>query len=107
MVLRPRQRQLVEEDARELGVVVLAGVDEHLVGDRPEPVRHRRRLDELGPVSDYGEYTHEFGVRSCLDMSALIENVRGTVQGMLHAAGHIVWYVDWHTGGQTARQARR
>ena len=42
-VLRPRQRQLVEEHARELVVVVLAGVDEHLrrarraAGPRPQP----------------------------------------------------------------------
>ena len=40
-------------------------------------------------------------------MSTLIDNVRGTVQGVLNAAGHIVWYVDWHTGGQTARPTRR
>ena len=35
-MLGPRQRQLVEEHARELVVVVLAGVDQHLVRDRPQ-----------------------------------------------------------------------
>ncbi len=36
-------------------------------------------------------------------MSILFDNVRGTVQGVLAGVGHVLWYVDWHTGGQTTR----
>ena len=34
-------------------------------------------------------------------MSILLDNVRGTVQGVLAGVGHVLWYVNWHTGGQT------
>jgi hypothetical protein len=37
-------------------------------------------------------------------MSTILDNVRGTVQGVLAGFGHVLWYVDWHTGGQTARR---
>ena len=29
--------------------------------------------------------------------------VRGTVQGVLAASRHVLWYVDWQTGGRQAR----
>jgi hypothetical protein len=33
--------------------------------------------------------------------------LRDTVQGVLSAAGHVLWYVDWQTrGGTAARPAR-
>ena len=53
-VLRARQLELVEEHLREVVVVVLAGVDEHLVGQLAEPERDRGGLDELGPITDDG-----------------------------------------------------
>jgi hypothetical protein len=37
-------------------------------------------------------------------MSTILESVRGTVLGVLAGVGHVLWYVDWHTGGQTARR---
>jgi hypothetical protein len=98
-MLGARQIQLLEEDLRQLVVVVLAGVDEHLGRPLPQPVRDRRRLHELRPVAYDREYTHENGVWGCLDMSVL----RGTVQGVLAGVGHVLWYVDWHTGGRTTR----
>ncbi len=36
-------------------------------------------------------------------MSILLDNVRGTVQGVLAGVGHVLLYVNWHTGGQTTR----
>ena len=54
MVLGPRQAELGEEDLGELLVVVLAGVDEHLLRLFAQPVGDRRRLDELRPVPDDG-----------------------------------------------------
>jgi hypothetical protein len=39
-------------------------------------------------------------------MSTILDNVRGTVQGVLAGVGHVLWYVDWHTGGQAARRVR-
>ena len=44
--------ELLEEDPRELVVVVLAGVDDHLVGDLAQLPGDRRRLDELRAVAD-------------------------------------------------------
>jgi hypothetical protein len=37
-------------------------------------------------------------------MWTVLESVRGTVQGVLSGFGHVLWYVDWKTGGQTARR---
>ena len=54
-MLGARQAQLVEEDLRELVVVVLARVDQHLVGDLAQRSGDRRGLDELRPVADHGE----------------------------------------------------
>jgi hypothetical protein len=39
-------------------------------------------------------------------MSIILDNVRGTVQGMLAGVGHVLWYVDRHTGGQAVRRVR-
>jgi len=39
-------------------------------------------------------------------MSTILDNVRGTVQGVLAGVGHVLWYVDWHTGRQAARRVR-
>ena len=54
-----RQAELLEEDLRQLAVVVLPRVDDDLL-DPALPQRHgqRRRLDELRPVSDDGEHLH-------------------------------------------------
>jgi hypothetical protein len=32
-----------------------------------------------------------------------MSTILGTVQGVL---SHILWYVDWHTGGQAMRRVR-
>jgi hypothetical protein len=53
-VLRPRQPELVEEHPRERVVVVLPRVHQHLLGRRAQPLRDRRRLDELRAVADDG-----------------------------------------------------
>ena len=47
-----RDAELLEEDLRELVVVVLPGVDDHLIGDLAQPARDRGRLDELRAVAD-------------------------------------------------------
>jgi hypothetical protein len=39
-------------------------------------------------------------------MSTILGNVRGTVQGVIAGVGHVLWYVDRHTGGQTVRRVR-
>ena len=37
----------------------------------------------------------------------LLATVRDTVQGVLAAAGHVAWYVDWQIrGADAARPAR-
>jgi hypothetical protein len=37
-------------------------------------------------------------------MSMIFESVRGTVQGVLWGVGHVLWYVDWQTGGGAKRR---
>ena len=56
-----RDAQLLEEDPRELVVVVLAGVDDQLVHPLPEQPRDRGRLHELGAVADYSDDPHGQG----------------------------------------------
>ena len=54
-----REAELVEEDLRELGVVVLPGVDDNLLETAlAERDRERSRLDELRAVADDGEDPH-------------------------------------------------
>jgi hypothetical protein len=36
-------------------------------------------------------------------MSRIVDNVRGTLQGVLSGVGHVVWYVNWQTGGHKVR----
>ena len=31
-------------------------------------------------------------------MSSLLQGIRGTVQGVIGATDHVVWWVRWHTG---------
>jgi hypothetical protein len=40
-------------------------------------------------------------------MPILLHSVRGTVQGVFAAGCHVLWYVNWQTGGGRAvRDAR-
>ena len=98
MVLGRREPQLVEEDLRELLVVVLARVDEHLLRPFAQPVGDRRRLDELRPVPDDGENPHVPGDKRAAEMESLLTSIRGTVQGVIGATDHMLWWVSWHTG---------
>jgi hypothetical protein len=38
-------------------------------------------------------------------MASLITGVRGTVQGVVAASRHALWYLDWRTGGGTVLDA--
>ena len=60
--LRPGNVELAHEDARQLVVVVLAGVDEQLVVLLPQMYRDSRRLDELRPVPDHRDHPHRSAV---------------------------------------------
>jgi hypothetical protein len=35
----------------------------------------------------------------------LVLKVRDTVQGVVGASRHLLWYLDWQTGGRPVRQA--
>ena len=35
-------------------------------------------------------------------MSSLFGNIRGTVQGVIGATDHLLWWVSWHTGAAKA-----
>jgi hypothetical protein len=37
-------------------------------------------------------------------MPSLISGVRGTVQGVVAASLHALWYLDWQTGGAPVRE---
>lgn len=32
-------------------------------------------------------------------MSSITNSIRGTVQGVVGATSHVMWWVSWHTGG--------
>ena len=36
-------------------------------------------------------------------MATILDSVRGTVQGVVTGVGHVLWYVDWTTGGRHTR----
>ena len=52
LVIGRGDTELAEEHGRQLVVVVLAGVHEHLLVALAQHARDRRRLDELRPVAD-------------------------------------------------------
>jgi hypothetical protein len=35
-------------------------------------------------------------------MTSLLGSIRGTVQGVLGVANHVLWWVSWRTGGADA-----
>jgi hypothetical protein len=37
-------------------------------------------------------------------MTSLLNGIRGTVQGVIGTADHVLWWVSWHTGADRARQ---
>ena len=63
LAVRRRDAQLVEEDPRQLVVVVLAGVDQHLLVFSTQKQRHGGGLDELRAVPDDGGDSHGLGSR--------------------------------------------
>ena len=38
-------------------------------------------------------------------MTSLLGSIRGTVQGVLGAANHVLWWVSWRTGDDDAARA--
>jgi hypothetical protein len=32
-------------------------------------------------------------------MTSFLNGIRGTVQGVIGATDHVIWWVSWHTGG--------
>jgi hypothetical protein len=35
-------------------------------------------------------------------MSSITNSIRGTVQGVVGATSHVIWWVSWHTSGGAA-----
>ena len=72
-VARLLEAQLVEEDLRELAVVVLPRVEHDLLDrGRAEREREGRRLDELRPVPDDGEHLHPGQGRRSIGAGAML-----------------------------------
>ncbi len=60
VVGRARDVQLLEKHGGHVAVVMLPGVDEHLVAEGLQGPRNDRSLDELGPGADDGQDFHLF-----------------------------------------------
>ena len=60
--IRSRNAELLKEDVRHIGIVVLAGVDERLndVFARFERVHHGRHFHEIRAGADNVKYVHGF-----------------------------------------------
>ena len=73
-----RDSQLVEEDRRELLVVVLSGVDQKLFVAFAQRPGHGRGLDELRPVAQHRRDAHQRSSEAIRSRtSAAISRVRG------------------------------
>jgi hypothetical protein len=35
-------------------------------------------------------------------MASITDSIRGTVQGVVRATAHAIWWVSWHTNGSAA-----
>ena len=35
-------------------------------------------------------------------MVSILTGIRGTVQGVVGATSHVIWWVSWHTNGSAA-----
>ena len=100
-----RHVELLDEDPRQLVVVVLAGVDEHLVVSLAQTARDGGRLHELGPVANDGEYPHV--LEDCgRGMTQLVDNVRGTVSAAVGASRHLLWYFGYQIGSSGPKDPR-
>jgi hypothetical protein len=41
-------------------------------------------------------------------MASLLTGIRGTLQGVIGATDHVLWWMSWHTGGpDSARAVKR
>jgi hypothetical protein len=40
-------------------------------------------------------------------MVSLLTGIRGTVQGVIGATDHVLWWVSWHTGAVGPRTVKR
>jgi hypothetical protein len=40
-------------------------------------------------------------------MASLLTGIRGTVQGVIGATDHVLWWVSWHSGGADRARAAR
>ena len=38
-------------------------------------------------------------------MTSILTGIRGTVHSVIGAAGHVLWWVSWHTGAADAVRA--
>ena len=38
-------------------------------------------------------------------MSSITNSIRGTVQGVVGATSHVIWWVSWHTNGAAAARS--
>ena len=58
LTIRRAHAELFEEDVAQAGVVVLPGVDEHVVGRLIEALDHAAEADDLGPGAEDREDLH-------------------------------------------------
>ena len=40
-------------------------------------------------------------------MMSMLTGIRGTVQGVIGATDHVLWWVSWRTGGDGPRAVKR
>jgi hypothetical protein len=40
-------------------------------------------------------------------MSSITNSIRGTVQGVVRATSHVLWWVSWHTNASDAVRTAR
>jgi len=94
-VLGRVEAELVEEDLRELVVVVLAGVEDDLVRSVSQREREGSRLYELGAVADDRKDSHsDRESRRPMPLKILLAGAPLLVRGVM-TGKTLVWYVNW------------
>ena len=106
LAVRRRDAELVEEDPRQLVVVMLPRVDEQLLVALAQGQRHGGRLDELRAVSDDGDDSHDVGramggERHNHADGSRAKASRGRGGRCCRAARHAVWYLRYQLDGDT------
>jgi hypothetical protein len=94
--------ELLEEDPRQLVVVVLAGVDDQLLVALTQQPGDCCRFYELRSITYDGDDAH--GIRRSMMLRRAARTGAGAVRAVARlaasAGSHVAWWIDYNSGGR-------